>query len=179
MRQDRISHGGMMAGYTDELILTNLNLVLIEKGVFGKVKSTQTFPVNQIKVFNGQAQAILGKQSSGAPKLDVYFLNGQENFGFESKRDVIKWIKNINALVSGNEIDIDSTPSTAIPGAEMVAETLKGTVDAFKGTFGIKSRKDKNTSENVVAKCNSCGATISGKTGQVVNCPYCGTVEQL
>ncbi len=179
MKQDGILHGGVMAGYTDELILTNLHLVLISKGVFGNTKGIQTFPLNQIKVFDGQAQALLDRTGGGNPQLDVYFLNGEESFKFQSKKEVLKWIANINKLVTGNEANANNSSSMAIPGAAYVAETLKGTMDTFKQTFGIKSKNTNETDVKVVIKCNSCGASVSGKKGQTVRCQYCDSQHHL
>lgn len=178
MSQDRTLHGGRMATFTDELILTDLHIVLVSKGAFGNTKGIQTFPLNQIKIFNGQAQVLLGKTSGGYPQLDVYFLNGQESFGFESKKEAVKWIANINKLITGNEGEVDTSPSIAIPGVEYVAETLKGTMDTFKGALGIKS-KASGMSEKAAKKCSYCGAPISGVKGQAVRCQYCDADQQL
>ena len=179
MNQDRILHGGLMANFTDELILTNLHLVLVRKGAFGNTKGIQTFPLNQIKVFNRQAQVLLGKTRGGYPQLDVYFLNGQDSFGFESKKEAVKWIANINKLITGNEGEVDTSPNMAIPGAEYIAETLKGTMDTFKGALGIKSKNNNEMSTKAAKKCSSCGASISGTKGQIVRCQYCDADQQL
>ena len=180
MKQDRILRDGFMANFSDELILTNLNLVLISKGVFGNTKNIQTFPVNQIKVFNNQAQVFLSKTSGGYPQIEVYLLNGQENFGFESKKIALNWIAKINQLVTGEDVEIGVSAKTAIPGTEMIAEALGGTVDAFKSALGFKSNKSSMDSpEKVAKKCSNCGAMISGKKGQIVRCSYCGTDQQL
>lgn len=180
MKQERVIHGGVMANFTDELLLTNLNLVLIEKGTFGNVKNIQVFPVNQIKVFNNQAQIMMSKTRGGYPQIEVYFVNGQENFGFESKKDATNWIININQLVTGGEVQINTSAKTAIPGTEMIVDALGGTVDAFKGAFGFKSKNSSTESpEKIAKKCSSCGAMISGKTGQIVRCSYCDADQQL
>jgi hypothetical protein len=187
MKSDRVSHkeGIFSAYYTDELILTNLNIVLISKGAFGNTKNIQTYPVNQIKVFNGQAQAILAKQKNGSSHLEVYFLNGQESFGFENKKEINRWVDNINQLVTGNPVDIQASESKAIPGTEYIAETLKDTVDTFKEAFGLKTKTNISKSvnstpaEKVAKQCTACGASISGHKGQIVNCQYCDTKQQL
>lgn len=38
MKTESVKHGGVMALYTDELVLTNLNLILCSKGVFRNKK---------------------------------------------------------------------------------------------------------------------------------------------
>ena len=46
LKDESVMHGGFWSAYTDELMLTNLNLVLIKKGMFGNSKGVLTFPVN-------------------------------------------------------------------------------------------------------------------------------------
>lgn len=180
MKSGRITHGGLMIGYTDELVLTNLNIILIEKGVFGNVKNIKYFPINQIKVYNGKPQVILTKQQNGFPKMEVYLLNGQDAFGFESKKEAEKWINNINQLFSGTSEGYDDTESKAIPGVEFVADVLKDTFDTFAGAFGFKSKTKANaTQEKIAKKCSSCGSQISGTKGQVIRCQYCDSDQQL
>ena len=174
MKSERVLYGGMLAVYSDELILTNLNIILIQKGTFGKTKNIRYFPTNQIKCFNGKAQAIVSKQQSGLPKLEVYFHSGQESFGFEKKKEAEKWVDNINRLLAG-EVEFNNTDSKAIPGAEFVAETVKDTFEAFRGVFGKKGPDE----ERVAKYCTSCGASISGIKGRVVRCQYCNSEQQL
>lgn len=181
LKSDRVLHGGVRAVYTDELILTNLNVVLISKGFFNNTKNIQTYPVNQIKVFDGQAQAKLGKQRSGYPQLEIYFLNDQEAFGFEQKKEVLNWIDNISKLLTGKSANIVPGGRAAIPGTEFIAETLKSTLDTFKGAFGIQLKKSDKEIEpkKVTKKCISCMAPISGYIGQSVRCKYCDTEQNL
>jgi hypothetical protein len=144
------------------------------------VKNIQAFPVNQIKVFNNQAQIVMSKTRGGYPQIEVYFSNRQENFGFESKKDAANWIEKINRLVIGEDVEINISAKTAIPGTEMLAEALGGTVDAFKNALGFKSKQSTVESvEKVAKKCNSCGAMVSGKKGQIVRCSYCDADPQL
>ena len=57
MKSERVLYGGVLSTYTNELILTNMNIVLIIKGVFGNSKDIRQYPIDQIKIFNGQPQA--------------------------------------------------------------------------------------------------------------------------
>lgn len=178
LKEVGVSHGGLFSGFTDELILTNLNLVLVKKGMLGNSKGVQVFPVSQIKVHNQQAQAILGKASNGLDALDVYLLNGQEQFRFQSggKRKILAWAAKINEVVTGQPAaQVRSSASLAIPGAEAVAGALKDTFDVFKGKFGAKSAAPVATT----GKCAACGAPMTGFQGQTATCEYCGSAQQL
>lgn len=182
LKSENVMHGGLMAGYTDELILTNQNIIHVKKGVFGNTKNVKKYPVNQIKIFNGNPQAMLGKQRNGSSQLEIYFLNGHEYFGFQSltKKEVVQWINAISHLVTGHGSTIVPF-GFAIPGTKYLSETIKGTVDTFKNTFGIKSQIIDNgvSSENVTKKCISCSAPLIGKKRQTMHCKYCDTDQVL
>ena len=98
--------------------------------------------------------------------LQIYFVNGQVAFKFQSsgKKEIMKYVKEINKVLTGNESSRNSAGNQfAIPGAELVAETLKDTIDVFKGTLGIKS-KSKVAGEpvKVTKKCIGCMAPLTG-----------------
>ena len=179
LKEEHVEHGGR-GSHSDELILTNLNIVVVKFGMFGKVKGVLTFPINQIKVYNQQAQAILTKSGS-VDYLEVYFLNGQEKFHFssgsgfsnESKKKALIWIAKINEVVTGQKApEVAGRSAMALPGADIVAGALKGTFDVFKSKFA-------STPAKISSKCSACGAQISGTGGRVVSCGYCGTEQQL
>lgn len=181
LKSESVMHGGFMAAYTDELILTNQNIVYVSKGIFGNTKNIKKFPVNQIKMYNDEPQAILGKNRNGMPQLEIYFLNGHECFSFQSmgKKEVVQWINAICKLVTGNE-STNFPSGSAIPGTEYLADKLKGTVETFKNTFGIKSNSiDGVSSEKVTKKCISCSAPLNGNKGQTIHCKYCDTNQVL
>lgn len=177
IKEDGVMHGGFFAAYSDELMLTNLNLVVTKKGVFGNPKGLLVFPLNQVKVYEQQAQAIIGKAPNGGDLLEVYFLNGQENFRFQSggKKKLIEWVAKINQAVTGQPATTQQNGSMALPGADLVAGVLKDTVGVFRSKFGSKAVAPVT----IAAKCGACGAPISGTQGQTATCQYCGSAQQL
>lgn len=177
LKDESVMHGGALASHSDELILTSLNLVLVKKGLFGRSKGALTFPLNQVKVHDNRAQAAIGRSSSGNAALDVYFLNGQEQFSFLSggKKKVQDWIGKINFAVTGEELPESSRTGMALPGSEMVAGVLKDTFGVFKARLGPQLA----AFTKVARKCGSCGAPISGNQGQAIACEYCGSIQQL
>jgi hypothetical protein len=153
----------------DELILTNKNLVYVtyvptNQGGFNIFKKTeweyvvQQYPIAQIKVFNGQAQALLGEGEEGS-QLDIYFINGTSlSFQFicsgkrkERKRkeedQITEWINAINSL-------------------------LTNTQNGYESSTNMSQEKE-------TMKCSSCGAAISGIKGQIAHCQYCGTSQLI
>lgn len=178
LKDESVRHGGgSLANYSDELILTNLNLVLVKKGMFGKSKGIHTYPLNQVKVYNHEAQARIGNTRNGAV-LEVYFLNGEEQFAFQNggKKKVLDWAAKINEAVTGQSASqVVGGPSKALPGTELVAGMLKDTLNAFKSKRGSTS----DAPATVAAKCSACGAPVAGRQGQSITCEYCGSAQQL
>lgn len=185
IKADNVTRGSARINTTYELLLTNLNIVLISKNMLGTVKSIQSFPINQIKVFNNQAQVMLGKSNSVYPQLEVYFSNSVEKFGLTSKREVSKWIKTLNQLVFGEEVNIDNSASSSIFENEIVAgateiltDSLKDTIGIFKDVVGLKSQKETKV-KRITKKCAYCGAPIAGVIGQTVRCSYCDSEQHI
>jgi hypothetical protein len=182
LKTNNVQHG-FWGLYTNELILTNQNFVWRNTGVYGFSKKIYSYSLNQIRVFDGNAQAAIWTHSgNNTPMLDIYFSDGSvEQFGFqlsekESKKEIVKWIKAINKAVTGNDIYLDIEDEVN----KTTVDRLTDAVGTVRGIFGIGGTgKVHATSVNTAKKCLLCGAPISGKTGQVVKCPYCGSDQQL
>lgn len=176
LTESNVSHGGFLSAYTDELILTNLNLVLAKKGILGNNKGVLTFPIDQIKVWNGRAQAMAGKASNGSAVLEVFFLNGREKFSFQAggKRKIAKWSSQIDAVVSGKATPAAPEAGMALPGTEAVADALVETFKVFKGKV-----TGSRAPVQISGKCRSCGASVAGIKNQSLTCDYCGTAQQI
>ncbi|MBR2617202.1 MAG: hypothetical protein IKC56_03085 [Clostridia bacterium] len=141
-----------------ELLLTNHNVVLIvtEKHFLAKTTfSTQTYPVETIKFYDGSAQIIHKKTA-----VDIYFVgvelfllfpNKKESRAFADKalrlvsgenkvvRGVKKVKKAINETNEGLDIDIQSAVVTTAKFAGQVA-------------LGVAGEESASKSANIVAK---------------------------
>jgi len=181
MKGIRVYHGeGMFPQYNDDLFLTNLNIILISKGVYGNGTKTTSYPINQIKVYNGKAQVILGRSRNLIPQIEIFFMNGHETFGFMNKSDAVKWVDNINILLTGKEADPESKKMSGIPGTDLVTSVLSDTFGAMKDAISSKSRSTSVSPDvKVTIKCLACGAPLSGNTGQNIRCKYCDTEQTL
>lgn len=161
LQETSVAHGGVMAIYTDELILTNKKIICLHKGMFGGTKQTYHYPLDQIKVFNGIPQVQQGKLSNGTLALTVYLLSGEEQFNFQgsNKKTIDKWIAEIKklfgcAVETANEskakrkkgrIEIDD--DSVIGAFKEVGSEFKDVGKELVSAFGIKFR-DKNTAED-------------------------------
>lgn len=150
-----------------ELVLTNYHLIRIEKGTFGKTKNVVYSRIDSIKLFDDKAQV---RYSNG--ELTVFFFDHQDTYMLDGSH--AREIGNsINRLLTGSDEDI--IQRNAVSGIRSAAETLRGSIDAFKNGFGIKEKE----AEKEVSMCQSCGASVSGEAGKVFNCPYCGTAIKI
>ena len=198
LKEACVAHGGVMAIYTDELILTNLNVICINKGMFGNTKNVFYYPLNQLKQYNGKAQAISGKLSNGTDALELYFVNGVETFNFQSdnKKNIKKWIKAISDTVGCNngyilddfeETDDEVDPDSIAGAINEIGKQFKEVGEEFRQALGFKPKKKsenvqtkKHIEPSVVnKKCISCSAPLVGKQGQLVHCKYCDTDQIL
>ena len=182
LKSKNISDGGLLSSYADELILTNYNIYHVNKGMFGNIKNVYKFPVNQVKIYNGEPQVILGKHQNNSPQLEIYFQNGHKFFSFQfnGKKEIVQWINAITKLLTGYESTSVSS-AFALPGTSYIAETIKGTVDTFKNTVGAKTnrRNSYDSQKKVAQKCISCSAPLHGVKGRTLQCKYCDTDQIL
>lgn len=196
LQEASVAHGGVSAGFTDDLILTNLGIICVNKGFFGNTKNVYRYPLRQIKRYNGKPQAVLGKLSNGEATLDIFMIDGsKESFYFDSltnKRKIGKWISEITKTICGDE-DIDDLsdrdsfidPNSVAGAVVDVVNQVKGAGAEILGSLGIKPGFLKSlngssaTPERVSKKCVSCTAPLVGIRGKAVKCKYCDTVQIL
>lgn len=167
-KSEKIGYGSRLSGGSNDLVLTNESLILVRKNLFGKVKDVIRFPVREIRVVNGQVQALLGKADNVTPTLDVYFASGQESFHFTWETDVEEWIDSRNELVMGQK-PVRKNRDDWVTETLAFAESVAGTITRVKSALGIKE------TEQVSCSCPACGASLTGIRGDTTQCPYCGT----
>lgn len=172
LRTEKIGYGdgfqlpAMFGGNT--LILTNQNLILLKKNMFGQTEDTVYFPLKDIKMANGVPQVRKSNPAHMVHALDVYFNNGMESFRFEWDNEIDDWVAHIVSAVTGQPLKKKSEFEDL---QEMIAfaESMTEPIEKIQGVFGIKSNRQ------VSCKCPSCGATLTGIKGETTQCPYCGT----
>lgn len=185
LRDSVVQHdrGGLIDLYSDELVLTNVALVVIHKSIMGGVKDIQRFSLDQIKVVNGVPQALFGTSSSGEQQLHVHFSHGVEAFTLGradndpgglldvlliSPRDKEK--RNIAAWQSAISQAVLALPQKVAPAH--IPQTLSP-----KETSPQKASSPSPLA--VTKKCMGCRAPLSGVQGQKVTCNYCDTEQVL
>ena len=177
LQSTAVRSGSAWAVYTDELILTNLNVILVKKGVFGNIKGEQRFPIDQIKRVNETPQVMLGKNSlNGIEQLQITFVHGLEWFEFQSggKKEILKWIETIDKLIRCGSDNISVYEEDRM---SSINSAIKKGIDSVRNGLGVNSgintESTSSTTQNV--RCSGCMAPLSGKPGEVVKCIYCDT----
>lgn len=167
---DGVNHNGK----NSELVLTNYNLICAEAniGIFRTTYNVIKFPVNQIKIINGQAQASVIKDGDDWT-LQVLMKNSTEKFKFwgefyeriKKKQEAERWVEQISLLLTG------------VHAQKSADTTLVGGIKNVLGSIGINVKE--KTPEYVTTKCIGCMAPITGQKGQTVRCKYCDTEQTL
>lgn len=161
-----------------ELMLTSENIVYPVKGMFGKVKGYETWPLSSIRIVDGVPQCRLDTSEFMEDKLEISFKDELVTFVFgslESKKEVRSWINEISLLLVGNEATEDNLRATGI-GAFTDTDSIAETVGSIFGAFNnALSRKRAQAAPEVAARCPSCDASLKGKRGTTVTCTYCGS----
>ena len=177
----------LSTAYTDELILTNLNLIHVRKGVFMGTKSVRYIPLNQVKVIGGKCQALVGKARNGHAILQIYTQQGIEEFAFQTKakKNAGIWANEISRLVTGRDSAnvLESQDAAEYDFEDTVVVQLRdafGEVGAaFLFGFGKSGQQQKSSVERVSTKCSGCHAPITGVKGKTAVCKYCDTEQVL
>ena len=173
MHDDHVRFGNSSSS-TDDLILTNLHLILVKKGFFGGKKGEIKIPINQIKVFEGKPQVLVNKVN-GLRRLEIYYTGGQASFGFNNAKDTDKWANNIIKLMAGDTDNFEKIGDNGLWGVDVLAGTLKETFDTFKTGLGFKEAGPQKVS----VKWSFCGAPLLGQSKQTVKCSYCDMEQTL
>ena len=133
---------------TTELILTNINLVFINKykALFSKEEITVLeFPVHSIKMYEGEPQI-----KAKGHTVEIYLLESEVEIEFDAKMELHKFINATNKLLTGE--------SSVQKGAKKVKDTI-GLVD---DTLGINTVQ---ATSNVLK--NGIVGNITGAIGKI------------
>lgn len=170
----------------DELILTNINLIVVSsKGFIKKKDIILKYPLSQVKLLNEIPQVSV-KNNSEYKKWELLVQLADENltlsfeYGFSSKGKVnkvaLKFANEICNQINGTETENVEISSSFI---EKIGEIFDAMINAIKRLFNKKNLEIEAKKENVSIKCPGCGNPLIGYKNQRIKCRYCGTVHIL
>lgn len=180
---------GLSSMRASELILTNHNIVLPVKGLTGKVKGYEVYPLRDIRIVDGRPQCRLDKSDFMDVKLELSMNQGLVSFKFgslDNKKEVRAWINAIYQLLVGHDAPEEAMGKGRFESMfdefdeENVADTFGRMIGTFEGAFegAFQKRRDTNAAD-VSTRCPSCNASVKGRPGETAQCPYCGSYVTL
>ena len=149
IKDESVAHGGVAASFTDELILTNQRIICVHKGVFGKVKQVFSYPLYQIKTYDGKPQVMMSRTSNGSRCLDIYLHDGVEHFQFSmgTKKRIEQWIDEVYKLLLGEAAEKPTEDESEYDPYSLLGQFAE-MGQQFKDMIGIRSKpKEKDISQ--------------------------------
>lgn len=154
------------------LILTNQNIVQVNRGLFGNDSDCEVYPLIDLRAADGTPNVLVGKNRSGSRRLELYFNSFEKYYVFDTTLAERKWAYSITkaykACIQANKKKHNSQNGSLFT-------PLLGAVDAARKTM----TSTQKTTKTIVGKCPHCGAELSGKKGEEIQCSYCDAVVQL
>lgn len=170
-----------------EIVLTNLNLILVQNvkiSLFKSVAMVKRCPLSTLQTSDGIPQAIVTKVKDDwwiqAPfEEDVIKLKFAANERYSAKR----WAKSICQAAAG---DLEAIDTESDPRLDEITGTIQDATAAIGSIFGKTVERAKDSSAktgakpaNTTKKCIGCHAPLTGKSGATLTCPYCDTKQSL
>lgn len=152
---------------TADLILTNKNLIQVNKGILGGDKDWAKYPLSNLKVLDGKPNIIVGKSRNGSKQLEIYFTDCEKYFCFNSPFAEKKWVSAINKAYKDRMAELKKTTAEKVSLVESFRDVISGARDAVLA---------KKVPVQKGYKCIKCGAELTGYKGETVKCPYCDNV---
>lgn len=152
-----------------DLMLTNKNIVQINKGLWGEETGFEKFPLASLKVYNGNANIAVTKNNAGKHQVELYFSNFEKIYFFDKVSVENKWIS-----------DVKKAHRQYLENAEKARRKAGKNVNIFKTlTDSAKSLIPKHTPIPKMIKCRKCGAELHGLKGENIRCEYCNSENMI
>lgn len=149
---------------TVDLILTNKNIIQVNKGFFGGEKDSIKYPLTDLKNLNGKPNVRVGKSRSGKKQLELYFFNHEIAYTLPGYFKENSWVSAITKAYKKRISDLEKSNKS---GKDSLLGAIKGKI------AGNKPLPQKT------CKCPKCGAELFGVKGEDVKCAYCDAIVRI
>lgn len=170
MQDSRVAEGN--TGIT--LILTNQNIIQVNKNFWGSDKSAVKYPLTELKEYKEKPNVIVSKAPNGAARLELYFTGYEKFYTFQGIMTVRKWAGAIEKAYKAYKAEKRKNEK-AKPNTSAILIPLRGALESAMQAATPKANGQKAKT----IKCPRCGAELTGKKGQEVTCSYCETVVTI
>ena len=184
IKSEGINNGGTFSGWTDELILTNLNIIHVVR-LFIRVKEIRKLPIRSVRIVNGYPQVIVRqKEDEGLISVQIFFDDGHpETFGFAEgeEREAVEWVDSLSQAITGHPSNIICIEEqTGFLGLSSKLKIVtQGPLEPLSDLGTTRNAEKKDPPKIVTKSCIGCGAPVTGKEGEVAICDYCDTKQTL
>lgn len=155
---------------TVDLILTNKNIIQINRGFLGGTKKSIKYPLSKLKIFKGKANVLIGKSRNGEKQLELYFTDCEKYYKFNSARGERTWVHEIIKAHKDRMAESAKSQKESF-GKNSIFQSITGTMESAKNILSAKRTPVKKT-----CKCPNCGAELTGSKGSEVQCSYCDAI---
>lgn len=151
--------------------LTNRNIILVFKGIFGGIKEIKKYSLGDVNMFQDRAAITLNEKLLDNSTIDINLKRDRLHISYtsEEKKSGKEFVQQLSKMITGDENRFNQT---SFKGMTAIADSLKGTIGVFKKSVSRYSNK------KIVIDCRGCGASLTTVKGKIVYCPYCDTPNQ-
>ncbi len=158
-----------------DIFVSNKRMVLTRESLFGKTKETLSFPISELKTYNGRPQIRYNDNPGQNPTVDIYTTRMQIEVTFEAaqRRDAKWFVYQVHQnLCSEEEFAKWDAETNFFPARDPVnvAERIGGTIGTVLNAMMPQIPGTSN--------CSKCGSLVHGIIGRSAKCEFCGN-EQL
>lgn len=146
-----------------DLMLTNKNIVQINKGFWNEETGFEKYPLASLRIYNGKANIVVTKNNAGKRQVELYFNNFEKIYFFDKVSIENKWIS-----------DVKKAHRQYLENAEKARRKTSKNINILKAlTDSAKSLIPQRTPISKTFKCKKCGAELHGLKGETIRCEYC------
>lgn len=167
--------------YNGTIVLTNLNLFFVKRGMWGSVKDIQTYPLRDIVIYDGAPQVCLTEGFLEGGTVKIGLRGGQCVVRSSSRKDMKEFANQLNRALSGKSLPKDRHAYEGqFSQAAAMENVTQGVMSMFAGDGGRDAPVPKLIRQpaqkaKVSGRCAACGAPLSGYQNETVCCSYCAT----
>ena len=160
-------------GATVTLILTNHNIIQVEKGFWGD-KEALKYPLLELKELSGKPNVRIGKSRSGGAQLELYFQGYEKEYSFQGIFTERKWASAIEKAYKAAVSEAKKAERKKL-NVSGIFTPIKGKIVIAKNSIAAKTKEPKTRT----MKCPQCGAELVGLKGEQVRCGYCDAMVTI
>lgn len=150
------------------LLLTNKNIIQINKDIWGEDKDSIKYPLSNLKEIKGKANVLICRNRNGVKQLELFFSDCEKHYQFNKAFAENTWAREIIKAHKNRMTEINQKTKSE---KNSVLQLISGTIETTKDKL-ISQRSSLKKS----CKCPTCGAELVGNKKEKVKCDYCDSV---